>query len=257
MKSQTLVVLVASFVMIVPNSLRGQTTNSDTCKVAWADAWAWGNALAVKEHFEQLYIPHVSALLAAEKKFSQGTPLKAIAKDLQSLPGIKGVVIVNSNGEAAQNPEGLVQGKVFSEFILKRPEAISHARAPMTKRKMGGQIRFITTEPADKALNLMVRYVRSVSDETPQAAICLVLDINWLLSKIPSQMDSLAHENCQLLFWAASPTNNFEEQSLGIIHGSDTLWWSGRKDITVTNKQILWPFEEIEIHTWVYPITTK
>ena len=254
-------IIIESFVMlliIIPGVSHAQGSNNDTCRVAWSNAWSWGNALAVKDHFERLYTPHVSALLAADERFAEGAAPKDIIEALRLLPGIKGVVFCGGSEGVVQSPEGLVEGETFSEFILNRQEAIFQARSPMMQRMMGGQVRSIRARLPEKSLDLMVRYVRTEVGQPPRVAICLVLDIDWLLARIPSQMDSLAHENAQLLFWAASPTNRFEEQSLGIIHGSDTLWWSGRKDIEMTNKQGLWPFMgRIEVQSWVYPIKAE
>jgi len=252
--------VVASFVILltgVHGASQAQGYNNDTCRVAWSAAWSWGNALAIKDHFEWLYSPHASAMLAAEERFAGRAAPKDVVESLRLLPGIKGVVSCSSGGETVQSPEGLVEGKTFSEFIFGRSEATSQAQSPMMQRMIGGQVRFIRAQLPDEALDLMVRYVRTNVGQSPRAAICLVLDIDWLLARIPSQMDSLAHENAQLLFWAASPTNHLEEQSLGIVHGSDTLWWSGRKDIKVTNKQALWPFAGIEVYSWVHPLEAK
>jgi hypothetical protein len=257
METRIIAASLAVLLMNIPGACQAQGYGGDTCRVAWSDAWSWGNALAVKDHFEQLYAQHASALLAADKKFADGAAPEDIVEAFRLLPGIEGVVFCTSSGEVVQSPDGLVEGKTFGDYIFGRSEATSQARSPMMQRIMGGQIRFISAKLAEKPLDYMVRYIRTEVAQPPRAAICLLLDMDWLLARIPSQMDSLAHENAQLLFWATSPTNRIEEQSLGIVHGSDTLWWSGRKDVKVTNKQALWPFAEIEVHSWVHPLEAK
>jgi len=83
------------------------------------------------------------------------------------------------------------------------------------------------------------------------------MDESWLIAQIPAAMDSLYRENVQLLFAAASPTNKLWEQSLGIIADKDTLWWVGRKDVKITNEQILWPFVNITVASYVHTLEKK
>lgn len=258
MKARFLYLTIVFLVIGMLKLSWAQADANNTCKVAEANAWSYSNGLVIMDNFELLYDSHFSALLAAEKQFKHGAAPMEIVAGLKSLPGIKGVVFSSSDGSSLQAPEGIVPLKVFTESIFQRGEATSRARAPMMQRKGGGQIRFVPLLLADESFDLMVRYVRADTVQPPHAAICLVLDRNWLLPQISLRMDSLAHESRQLLFWAASSTNRFMEQSLGIIHNGDTLWWTGRKDVAVTNIQPLWPFgSDIEIHSHVHPLKRK
>jgi hypothetical protein len=231
MKTRLIIALFVTLLICLPDACQAQDSNNDTCRVAWSEAWSWGNALAVQDHFERLYIPHASALLAADQRFAGGAAPKDILDSFRLLPGIKGVVFCGGSEGGVQSPEGLVEVEILSEFILNRKEAVFQAQSPMMKRMMGGQVRFIRAKLQEKYLDLMVRYIRTEVGQPSQAAICVILDKDWLLARIPSQMDSLARENAQLLFWAASPTNQLEEQSLGIILGSDRF--GGREEKTL------------------------
>jgi len=69
---------------------------------------------------------------------------------------------------------------------------------------------------------------------------------------LPSKLDSLARESTQLLFWAQSPQNHDVIQALGVLNGADTLWWMGPKNVNVGITQGLWPFPDIQVHTFVH-----
>ncbi len=226
----------------------------------WDDAWSWGNALAVKTYFEQLYYPHAIALLDAERKLASGAKPTAIVDDLKSLPGIKGTVVLSTDEKTgdAQWPESAVKLDALAAILFNSSSAQSESVAPMMHRTVGGKVRFQQVPMGDGFIDLLVRYVRADTEVShPVAAIVLVMDEKWLVVQIPSAMDSLYRENIQLLFCAASPTNHIWEQSLGIIADKDTLWWVGRKDVKVLNEQILWPFENIQVLSYVHTLEKK
>jgi hypothetical protein len=229
---------------------------NDTCILAYTAAWSYGNAFVVEDHFVQLYDPHASALLAAEKKLATGTDPKLLVEELRSLPGIKGVVFSSRDGRDLQSPEGLVDLRALGDSVFNWHQSCRPFKSPMMHRKLGGQVQFVWPKQDSKRVNLLVRYVCSDTTRPPTAAFSLVLDPQWLVAQIPSQMDSLARESVQLLFYAASPTNKFWEQSLGIIY-KDTLWWSGPKDVEVANMQPLWPFVDIWVYSHVRPWKPK
>ncbi len=234
-------------------------------KAGWDEAWAWGNAFAVKTYFEQLYYPHAVALMDAEKQLAGGKSAEEVTKALATLPGVKGaVVLFTGQQEDAQWPDSLVQFDILAGqlFNTERGARAKEYLAPMMHRTLGGKVAPAQVLTGDKyqRLDLLVRYVydKPVS-ESPHAVsiICLVLDPKWITAQIPSVMDSLYRENAQLLFCAASPLNKVWEQSLGVTAGKDTLWWTGRKDVTVRNTQFLWPFEDIEISSYVHTLEKK
>jgi hypothetical protein len=236
---------------VLPDSIRDQ---------AWNDAWSYSSAVIVMDDFERIYLPHAKALLQASEKYVHGDLPEAIAPELNALPGVRGTVFVKvaETGSAFQIPDGIVNETIFPDRFFEDLERPLAWRAPMLKRTMGGQVRYKTFEQGDESLYFVVRYIMHDTLSPPDAAIFLALDPEWFRGQIVARMDSLARENRHLLFWAASPTNTFEEQSLGILWGSDTLWWAGPKNIKVTNRQPLWPFaEKAAVHSFIRSIGKK
>ena len=222
----------------------------------WDEAWSWGNAFAVKTYFEQLYYSHASALLGAEKQLQGGGPADDVVKSLATLPGVKGAFVTRTQGKSAEFPQGIVKFETLNLALFSRLEdrALT-SRTPMLNRVVGGKVRFDQAPTvSDTAADLLVRFMISDTSKPPTGAIALILDPQWLIAQIPAAMDSLYRENVQLLFAAASPRNKIWEQSLGIIAGKDTLWWVGRKDVKIANEQVLWPFEDIKIPSYVHTI---
>jgi len=128
----------------------------------------------------------------------------------------------------------------------------------MLKRTLGGQVRYKTFEQGDQSLYFLVRYLLRDTLAPPDGAVFLLLDPDWFRGQIVSRMDSLTRENRQLLFWAASPTNSLKEQSLGVVWGTDTLWWAGPKNVKITTVEPLWPFGGVaSVHSFLRTISTK
>jgi len=253
--------LIALCILVAAGDGLAQSKPTDAEKVAskkgWDDAWSWGNAFVVKNYFDEVYFPHAMALLDAEKKLSSGAKAADIVASLKSLPGIRGVVVMG-NGEA-QWPDSLVKMDALSSILFNsRQSDKPTSQVPMTQRTVGGKVHFQQVPMGDKFLDLMVRYVHADSlPKIPTAAISLVMDRQWLIAQVPAAMDSLYRENSQLLFCAASPLNHLWEQSLGVVAAKDTLWWIGRKDVTVRNVQPIWPFPGVEIYSYVHTLEKK
>jgi hypothetical protein len=208
------------------------------------DAWSYTNAITVMNDFERIYLPHAEALIRAGEDYAKGAVPQAIAAELNALPGVRGTVFVRvtETGEAFRIPDSTVTDTLFPDRFFEDLERPLAWRGPMLKRTVGGQVRYKTFEQDDQSFYFVVRYVLRDTLSPPDAAIYLAPDPDWFRGQIVSRMDSLARENRQLLFWAASPTNSLKEQSLGVIWGADTLWWAGPKDVKVTCVQPLWPF---------------
>ena len=262
MATKTLLAVIILCLLILSASCMAQETAAGVSVAqarGWDEAWSWGNAFAVKTYFEQLYYPHAIALLDAEKQLGSAGSSQEILKSLSALPGVKAAVLSRVNGRGEQFPEGAVKIKSFDSALFHQLEDRAlNSTTPMLRRAVGGKARFAEAPTSvDSAADLLVRYVVSDTSKPPAVAISLILDEKWLLDQIPSAMDSLYRENVQLLFAAASPLNKIWEQSLGVIAGSDTLWWVGRKDVKIANEQILWPFENIRVPSYVHTLNQK
>jgi len=237
-----------------------QALPDSTCDRAWNDAWSYISGITIMDDFERIYLPHAGALIRAGENYAAGGLPQAIAAELNALPGVRGTVFVSKTetGGAFRIPESTVTDEVFPDRFYERLERPLAWRAPMLKRTMGGQIRYVTIEQGEKSLYFIVRYLLHDTLAPPDAAIFLAMDPDWFRAQIVSRMDSLTRENRQLLFWAASPTNTFKEQSLGVTWGRDTLWWAGPKDVEVTPLFALWPFAgQAAVHSFLRSVGGK
>ena len=243
--TRKLVILISSLCLSTAASLSGAEVPKDSIRdQAWNDAWSYSSGITIMDDFERIYLPHAEALLQAGEKYSQGGQPQEIATKLNALPGVRGTVFVSKTetGGAFRIPESTVTDEIFPDRFLEDLERPLAWRGPMLKRTLGGQIRYKTFEQGEGYLYFIVRYLLHDTLAPPDAAIFLAMDPDWFRAQIVSRMDSLTRENRQLLFWAASPTNTFKEQSLGVTWGRDTLWWAGPKDVKVTPLFALWPF---------------
>ncbi|HEY3296973.1 MAG TPA: hypothetical protein VGL38_16185 [bacterium] len=233
-------------------------TEKAASQKGWDDAWSMSSALVVKNYFGQVYYPHAMALLDAEKQLDSGTAPAEFLKKLCALPGVKAAVLSRHKGQSVQFPQATVKLDSFDVAVFKRMKGNPmHPVAPMMHRTVGGKVRSAEVSTGIGTADLLVRYIAADTAQSPAAAISLVMDPKWLISQIPSAMDSLYRENSQLLFCAASPTNHLWEQSLGVVADKDTLWWTGRKDVKITNVQSLGPFSGIDVYSYVHTLEKK
>jgi hypothetical protein len=212
------------------------------------------------DDFERIYLPHAEALIRAGDNYAKGAPPQVIAAELNALPGVRGTVFVRvtETDGAFRIPDSTVTDEIFPDRFLEDLERPLAWRSTMLRRTLGGQVRYKTFEQGDESLYFMVRYVLRDTLSPPDAAIFLAMDPDWFRAQIASRMDSLARENRQLLFWAASPTNKLKEQSLGVTWGRDTLWWAGPKNVKVTCTQALWPFGgQANVHSFLRSVGGK
>jgi hypothetical protein len=242
------------FVIAVPWCAWSQPSSDFKAGVdsGWDDAWSWGNAFVVKNYVDQLYFPYAVMLLSAEKELRSGKDPKSVVRSLSQHAGVSGSALILPDGSGEQYPTGVVPIDTLRTVILKRtrnkpPEPVS----PMQHRTVGGIAWYAHIPAINSGIDAMVRTIDGDSTGKPSGAVMIFLDERWLISQIPGAMDSLYRENSQLLFCAASPTNHKWEQSLGVVAGTDTLWWVGRKDVKIHNVQVLWPFLQIKVPSYV------
>lgn len=262
--ARQLVILISSLFLFAAASLSGAEIPVDSIRdQGFNDAWSYISGITIMDDFERIYLPHARALLRAGENYAAGGLPQAIAAELNSLPGVRGTVFVRilvytETGEAFRIPESTVTDEVFPDRFTEDLERPLAWRAPMLKRTLGGQVRYKTFKQGEGSLYFIVRYLLHDTLAPPNAAIFLAMDPDWFRAQIVSRMDSLTRENRQLLFWAASPTNTFKEQSLGVTWGRDTLWWAGPKDVKVTPLFALWPFVgQAAVHSFLRSVGRK
>ncbi len=215
--------------------------------------WSYANANVVHDQVAQDYYPHAIALLQADSAYRNGSPPLPILQRLQKLPGVKSVLFsVPGSQTSVQLPAGELPLTRLDSNLFQQLQATHHSWAPIMHAVVGGKTKFIRLHIGDAQYSLFTRYIKPDTTKPPTAAFSLLLDPAWLVKILPPQLDSLARESTQLLFFAPSPQNHEAIQSLGLIHGTDTLWWLGPKNVNVVIKQGLWSFPEIEVHTFVH-----
>jgi hypothetical protein len=254
MNAKVCFALVGLLLFISSGLSSAQTPQDSTCARAWDDAWSYISGITIMDDFERIYLPHARALLRAGENYAAGGLPQAIAAELNALPGVRGTVFVRvtETDGAFRIPDSTVTDEIFPDRFFEDLERPLAWRSTMLKRTLGGQVRYKTFKQGERSLYFMVRYLLHDTLSPPDAAIFLALDPGWFRAQIVSRMDSLTRENRQLLFWAASPTNKFKEQSLGVTWGRDTLWWAGPKDVKVTCMFALWPFVgQAEVHSFL------
>ena len=233
------------------------TVQANSQERKFEPAWELSNCITISDYFLTFYLPHASALLHAETMILDGVTGKEILEEMQILPGVNGALVAHiQEAEYWTNTKDTVPWNDLAKSLLGDESLFKLTKSPMTHKMLGGRCKFRQITISKKKFPLMVRaFQPDLSDSTSHTIIGLILDPDWLVKQIPSKMDSLARESSQLLFWAASPTNNQWEQSIGIISGSDTLWWAGPKDVEIKCMQALWPFQDIAVQSNIRSIT--
>lgn len=233
------------------------TVQANSQERNFESAWELSNCITISDYFLTFYLPHASALLHAETMILDGVTAKEILEGMKVLPGVIGALVADiQETEYWTSTKDTVPWDDLAKSLLCDEGLFKLYKSPMTHKMLGGKCKFRQITVSKKKFHLMVRaFQPDLSDSTSRTVIGLVLDPAWLVKQIPSKMDSLARESAQLLFWAASPTNNQWEQSIGIICGNDTLWWAGPKDVEIKCIQALWPFQDIAVQSNIRSIT--
>ncbi len=224
-----------SFILLLSCGNRGEEPSAKPKGWDFKTCWYYANAIEIGDAFQLQYAEHAKSLLKAENDLGNEVDSDLILEKLKKLPGVNAVFISDADGITIEYPADYFDAD-FMDSLFNLNAASSHPKAPLMHRLTGGQVRFLEVRTTDNSYPSFTRFIHAdTTDPSAEGAISLILNEDWLLAKVVPTMDSLKTESQQLLFWAPSPNNIFAEQSIGIIHRSDTLWWWGNKDIEIKN----------------------
>ena len=221
---------------------------ADSQERIFESTWALSNSITISDYFQSLYLQHAEVLLSAADRLKNGNSLMEIKAELGRLPGQNGVLIVDGIRRERQLTQQVAAPiDELSGALLSDEGLFKHYLSPMTHRLLGGRCQYRQLNVGGKMYDLIIMPIENDPKKTEQRSIiALLLDRSWLLRQVPEIMDSLSRESTQLLFWTTSPKNDQWEQSIGILSGKDTLWWSG-PIVEIKDWHSLYPLQDVKI----------
>lgn len=209
--------------------------------------YAWALALSIEDYLGRLYLPHVLALQMAEEKVISGTPAVEAVSGMDTLPGVKAVVVASSKagGSFTIPPD---YGLTDSEYRQLHPDSVSYRKKikphkrvlPTHNTLLAGKYRSHTLK-GSKGRETMI-----VTRDIPQAGndwitIGYIVDIDWFIPQIPVLMDSLTRDFMPLALAKTSPAGGLYESDIAIAQVEYKDFESSSGEHTV--KRIIWSTE--------------
>ncbi len=242
--------------------------------MARIEARNWNNIrlyCTISDNLYSIWAPHASTLLDVEKAFVENRTNEVDLERLSKLPGVLDAFYINLEDGSGTSSKGLIPTDTLSTALDVRGMKRKGGSSQMMRRLVGGVTRFkrIKMTPplippyfaggeggvfhphkagGEDEFSVLVRYVGSYYPARATEVIGLVLDEDWFISQVEARLDSLARDNNNLLFFApqppdtqwsrhddpyAAPGGNFK-QTFGVLHGADTLWWYGDRQLDIT-----------------------
>ncbi|NQT34631.1 HAMP domain-containing histidine kinase [bacterium] len=194
----------------------------------------WHYTMVITDNIHNLYWEHAGRLLEIEKTIITDTISQIDLNDLKELPGVLDVFYLNLQQQTVMH----VNKEIPIDSILKSSEWEKKTGGTngSSRRKLGGLTRFKKI----KDYSLFVRPIGIYDPAVPKEVIGYVLDKEWLLSRLPERLDSLGRNSINLTLFAPYVSDSMRslqddpyicpggwKQTIGVVHGKDTLWWSG------------------------------
>jgi|GEM_PF-2548944 len=228
------------------------------------DGYSHAVAYMLQDHFARLYLPHITALSAAEEKILKGTDIRESVAGLQQVPGIKAVIVASGTPNASFTippeisfSEANYQELVSDSFVQRKEIAPRKQLLPFHNRLLGGIMRdrwHRFPSPSGTETVLVRTLHRDSPDISQRITIGFVLDIQWLLNLVPVQMDSLMKDNLLLTFMQTHPSGGIGELDIVIYQVNSTT-----EDIRFTNSnRVIWSTkqynkDEVNRQTTLWP----
>ena len=197
----------------------------------------------ISDEISRIWAPHATALLEFEEENHSTQPDESTMRNLLNLPGVKDVFYINLQDTNVCAVKNIIPDSLMMKLDMRGKKHCGGA-AQMMRRLVGGLTRFRSVEFDERRFPLMVRYVGTYYPDRANEVIGLVLDEEWFIDQIPAKLDSLAKNSTNLLFMAPQPpdTQWFKDddpykdiwkQTMGVLHGTDTLWWYGDRNTEI------------------------
>lgn len=223
----------------------------------------YGSALAkmIQDHFARYYLPHALALQAAEGKIKQGIAPSLAVAGLDTLPGVKGIVVASQiRGESFTLPGGAFN-LADNDFLQLSPDSLPLMKVmpykrsmPVHNRLLGGKYCYHELKTGKGTEQVLVSQ-GLITNQGNWITIGYILDESWIIKQIPAQMDSLIYQNYPLVLAKTNPAGGMWDSDIAIERASGDLSdptktytaemiWStedyGKRETTVM--AYVWPF---------------
>ncbi|MBC8465545.1 HAMP domain-containing histidine kinase [bacterium] len=197
----------------------------------------------ISDEISHILASHATALLEFEMERAGNEHGERYIKDLASLPGVKDAFYIRLLDMDVRSVNEILPQGLLQKLDMRENKHCGGA-AQMMRRLVGGLTRFNSIEFDGQRFPLMVRYIGTYYPSRAEEIIGIVLDEEWFVNQIPGRLDSLAKNSTNILFMAPQPPDTqwfsdddpykeFWKQTMGVIHGKDTLWWYGDKDTRI------------------------
>ncbi len=195
----------------------------------------------IQDGTQNLWIKHAYKLIEIEKSHIM-SPIKSVQlEELAGMPGVLDAFYLNFADSQGVSLNNVLSDSVLLEKLNKFGAAGAGGAHYLARRAVGGLAKFRSIDINDQSFTVMVIYVGTYYPSRATEAIGMVLDRQWHYDRVPIVLDSLAKNDMNMLWFASCPPDTFWgdnddpyaavngswKQTLGLVHGEDTLWWYG------------------------------
>lgn len=194
----------------------------------------------IDDNLRAIWVNHSMTLLELEKRHVVKPLTPNDLQQLVSLPGVKDAFYINLGDSSGFQIYNLVPLDSLKRKLDDRSKKSTGGRSLHGRTLIGGLNKFRTVESATGSYPILARYVGTYYSNRATEIIGIILDQDWYIEQIPTRLDSLARDNQVIAFMSpyapdtldpsqdpyACPNGDWK-QTLGVVHGNDTLWWYG------------------------------
>ncbi|MBM3325967.1 MAG: HAMP domain-containing histidine kinase [Calditrichaeota bacterium] len=224
---------------------------ADLAKTGYREGEAWNDyrlSSTIVDGLMSIWVNHSLALTGLEKRHLSGSPVTAEdLKCLTELPGVKDAFYINLAAKSGLECNNLLLLDSLIAKLDKRSTKKLSGGTRFSRRLIGGLTKFNHIGKGKSKIPILVRYIGTFYPNQATEVIGIALDADWFIQQIPARADSLARNNATLTFmspWepdALDPgqnpyvcPNDDWQQTLGVVHSKDTLWWYGDRTVVST-----------------------
>ncbi len=220
-------------------------------KTSYKEGENWNDyrlSTTIQDNLNSIWVNHARALLALEKQHLVNPDSTVDLAPLMALPGVKDAFYLNLPNRSGFQLKGLVPLDSLLQKLDVRAKKSTGGRSFFGRILIGGMTKFNRVMGDSGSFPVLVRYIGTYYSNRATEVIGAVLDEDWYIQQIPARCDSLARDNLTLAFMSpyapdtldpnidpyACPNGDWK-QTLGVVHGKDTLWWYGDRTAVSTS----------------------